>query len=163
MCKVKNPPDFLWSTVSKAVVASNQGNYDLARDLIHKASQPFGFLALRSARAFLHRSYGSAHIELLAGQYDRAECHFTATIEGSDIQGHLYFKAFSARGLGEVAFARGNFAIAAQHFAETRSLCTEMGVPPRKLYHFSPFTALPERFEGWALFLECRSPFTSAI
>jgi tetratricopeptide (TPR) repeat protein len=163
MCKVKNPPDFLWSTVSKAVVASNQGNYDLARDLIHNASEPLEFLALRSARAFLNRSYGSAHVELLAGQYDRAECHFTATIEGSDIQGHLYFKAFSIRGLGEVAFARGNFAVAAQRFAETRSLCTEMGVPPWKLYHFPPFTALPERFEGWALFLECRSPFTSAI
>jgi hypothetical protein len=56
-------------------------------------------------------------------------------IEDSDTQGNLYFKAFSIRGLGEVAFARGNFAVAAQ----------------------------PERFEGWALFLECRSPFASAI
>ncbi|KAJ8580099.1 hypothetical protein M405DRAFT_834886, partial [Rhizopogon salebrosus TDB-379] len=85
------------------------------------------------------------------------------TIEGSDMQGNLRFKACSIRGLGEVAFARGNFAVAAQRFAETRSLCTEMGVPARKLYSCSPFYTLPDRFEGWVLYLECRSPFTSAI
>jgi tetratricopeptide (TPR) repeat protein len=163
MFKGKDPHDFLWFTVSKAVVASNQGNYELARDLIHKASEPLEFLALRSARVLLHRSYGSARVELTAGEYDRAEFHFTAMIEGSDVQGDLHFKAFSIRGLGEVAFARGNFAVAAQRFSETRSLCAEMGVPPRKLYSCVPFSTLPERFEGWVLFLECRSPFTSAI
>jgi tetratricopeptide (TPR) repeat protein len=163
MFKGKDLEIFLWFTVCKAVVASNQGNYDLARDLIHKASEPLEFLALHSARVFLHRSYGSACVELTAGEYDRAEFHFTATSEGSDMQGNLQFKAFSIRGLGEVAFARGNFAVAAQCFAGIRSLCTEMGVPPGKLYACLPFHTLPERFGGWALFLECRSPFTSAI
>jgi tetratricopeptide (TPR) repeat protein len=163
MFKGKDPQDFLWFTVSKAVVASNQGNYDFARDLINKASEPLEFFALNSGRGFLHRSYGSARIELTAGEYDRAEFHFTATIEGSDMQGNLLFKAFNIRGLGEVAFAHGNFAVAAQRFAETRSLCAEMGVPPGKLYSCYPFSALPERFEGWALFLERRSPFASAI
>jgi tetratricopeptide (TPR) repeat protein len=163
MFKGKTPQEFLWFAVSKAVVASNRGSYELARDLIHKASEPLKFLALRSALVFLHRSYGSACVELTAGEYGRAEFHFTATIEGSDMQGNLLFKAFSIRGLGEVAFVRGNFAVAAQRFAETRSLCTEMGVPPRKLYSCFPFDTLPERFQGWALFLECRSPFASAI
>ncbi|KAJ8585526.1 hypothetical protein M405DRAFT_883777 [Rhizopogon salebrosus TDB-379] len=163
MFKGKNPENFLWFTVLKAVIASNQGNNELARDLIHKASEPLEFFALRSALVFLHRSYCSAHVELTAGEYDRAEFHFTAMIEDSDMQGNLQFKAFSIRGLGEVAFARDNFAVAAQRFAETRSLCTEMGVPPRKLYSCSSFYTLPDRFEGWALYLECRSPFASAI
>jgi tetratricopeptide (TPR) repeat protein len=163
MFEGKDPQGFPWFTVCKAVVASNQGNYELARDLIHKASEPLEFLALRSARVFLRRSYGSACVEHTAGEYDRAEFHFTTTIEGSDMQCNLQLKAFSIRGLGEVALARGNFAVAAQRFAETRSLCTEMGVPPRKLYSCSPFYTLPDRFEGWALYLECRSPFASAI
>jgi tetratricopeptide (TPR) repeat protein len=163
MFKGKTPQDFLWFAVSKAVVASNQGNYELARDLIHKSSELFEFLALRSAHVFLQRSYVSAHVELTAGEYDKAKFHFTATSEGSDMQGNLEFKALSIRGLGEVAFARGNFAVATQCFAETRTLCTEMGVPPRKLYSCSSFYTLPERFEGWGLYLECRSPFASAI
>ncbi|KAJ8580139.1 hypothetical protein M405DRAFT_834842 [Rhizopogon salebrosus TDB-379] len=163
MFEGKDPQEFLWFTVPKAVVASNRGNYELARDLIHKASEPLEFFSLRSARVFLRRSYGSAHIELTAGEYDRAEFHFTATSEGSDMQGNLLFKAFSIRGLGEVAFARDSFAAAAQRFAETRSLCIEMGVPPRKLYSCFPFYTLPEQFEGWALYLECRSPFASTI
>jgi tetratricopeptide (TPR) repeat protein len=163
MFKGKDPQEFLWFTVSKAVVASNQGNYALARNLMHKASEPLGFLALRSAHVFLYRSYCSAHVELTAGEYDRAKFYFTGMIEDSDMQGNLHFKAFGIRGLGEVAFARGNFAVAAQRFAETQSLCTEMGVPPWKLHSCFPFSALPERFKGWALFLECRSPFSSAI
>ncbi|KAG0708348.1 hypothetical protein DFH29DRAFT_477621 [Suillus ampliporus] len=152
-----------WFTVRKAVVASRQGNYDLARELIHTASELSEVFVLRSARTFLRSSYGLGCIELAAGEYDRAESHFTATIEGCDIQGNLRTKSSSIRGLGEVAFARGNFAIAAQRFAETRSLCNEMGVPPRHLYSCAPFTALPTRFEGWALFLEGRSPFANIM
>ncbi|KAG1854490.1 hypothetical protein DFJ58DRAFT_841401 [Suillus subalutaceus] len=155
-----DPYQVLWYAVWKAVVASNQGHYDLAREIIHKASQNVTFCALPSTASFLHRSYGSACVELNAGEYDRAVSHFTATIEGCDIQGHLDFKAFSIRGLGEIAFEKGDFALAAQRFAETRSMCTEMGVPPRKL-HSMPFDALPERCEGWTLFVEGRSPFTN--
>ncbi|KAG1724363.1 hypothetical protein EDB19DRAFT_1834219 [Suillus lakei] len=160
MFEEQDPYAVLWYAVWKAVVASNQGHYDLAREIIHKASRPLQRFILPITFAFLHSSYGSACIELTAGEHDRAESHFTATIEGCDIQGHLDFKAFSIRGLGEIAFTRGDFALAAQHFAETRSLCTEMGVPPRKLYGM-PFDALPERFEGWTLFVEGRSPFAN--
>lgn len=155
-----DPNNALWYAVWKAVVASNQGHHDLGREIIHKASQNVPFCALPSTASFLHRSYGSACVELNAGEYDRAVSHFTATIEGCDIQGHLDFKAFSIRGLGEIAFEKGDFALAAQRFAEARSLCTEMGVPPRKL-HGIPFDALPERFEGWTVFVEGRSPFTN--
>jgi len=148
----------LWYAVWKGVVASNQGHHDLAREIIQNASGPFPFYALPSTHTFLHKSYGLACIELNAGEYDRAVSHFTATIEGCDIQGHLDYKAFSIRGLGEIAFEKGDFASAAQRFTETLSMCTEMGVPPRKL-HGIPFDALPERFEGWTLFVEGRSPF----
>ena len=92
-----------------------------------------------------------------------AESHFNATIEACDIQGTLNAKATSIRGLGEVAFLRGDLALASQHFAEARSLCAEMGVPPPKLYGSDPLYTLPERFEGWVLFLEGRSPFTASI
>ncbi|KAG1724014.1 hypothetical protein EDB19DRAFT_2043614 [Suillus lakei] len=153
----------LWYTVWKAVVASNQGDHALAREIIHKASEPFQFFALRNARAFLRRSYGSATIELIAGEYDVAESHFTATIEGCVLQGNLYFKAFNIRGLGEIAFARSNFALAAERFTETRSLCAEMGVPPRRLYGCAPFSTLPDKFKGWALFLEGQSPFANIM
>jgi hypothetical protein len=79
------------------------------------------------------------------------------------VQSELKFKTFSVRGLGEVAFAHGDFAFAAHHFVQTRSMCTEMGLPPRNLYSCYPFDALPERFEGWALFLEGRSPFETVM
>ncbi|KAG2143110.1 hypothetical protein BD769DRAFT_1772188 [Suillus cothurnatus] len=148
----------LWYTMQKAVLASKQGNYDLARELIQKASEPFQFFALRNARVFLHRSYGSACIELTAGQCDRAETYFTTIIEACDAQSNLTYKAFSTRGLGEIAFARRNFAQATQRFEETRSLCAEMGVPPQHLYSCSPLCTLPDKFRGWSLFLEGMSP-----
>ncbi|KAG1745213.1 hypothetical protein EDB19DRAFT_1693077 [Suillus lakei] len=153
----------LWYTVWKAVVASKQGDYDLARELIRKASEPFEFFALQSTRAFLHRSYGSARIELTAGEYDGAVSHFTTTIESCDMQDNLTLKAHSKRGLDEVAFACGDFALAAVRFAETRSLCAEMGVPPRHLYSCLPLNDLPDNFKGWTLFLEGRSPFANIM
>ncbi|KAG2126938.1 hypothetical protein DEU56DRAFT_535069 [Suillus clintonianus] len=153
--------DAYWFTVRKAVVLSKQGNYDLARELIHKSSGSFQFLALCNAHTFLQQSYSSACIELTAGEYDRAASHFTATIEGCNIQGNLDIKAHSIRGLGEVAFAYDNFTLAAGRFAETRALCTEMGVSARNLYSCFPFDALPDRFKGWELFLEGRSPFVN--
>ncbi|KAG1724988.1 hypothetical protein EDB19DRAFT_2043364 [Suillus lakei] len=163
MVEGEHSGDALWYTVRKAIVASKQGNYDLARELIRKASEPFQFFVLRNARAFLHQSYGSACIELTAGERDRAESYFTATIEGCDMQGNLVFKAFSTRGLGEVAFARGDFALAAQRFVETRSVCAEMGVPPQHLYSCTPLVTLSDKFEGWVFFLEGRSPFANVM
>ncbi|KAJ8584211.1 hypothetical protein M405DRAFT_866414 [Rhizopogon salebrosus TDB-379] len=149
------PPDANWFTIFKGVVASMQGNYDLARELIHKTAES----ALRSTYIFIHRSYACARVELTAEEYDKAESYFIATIEGCDVQSELVLKAFSVRGLGEVAFAHGDFAVAAHHFAKTRSLCAEMGVPPRNLYSCEPLLTLSERFEGWVVFLEGRSPF----
>ncbi|KAG2360401.1 hypothetical protein BDR07DRAFT_1487061 [Suillus spraguei] len=152
--------DVLWYTVRRAVVASKQGNHEQARELIRKASEPFQFFSLRNARVFLHRSYGSACIELTAGECDRAETYFTTAIEACDMQGDLMYKAFSIRGLGEIAFARMNFALATQRFKETRSLCAEMGVPPEHLYSCSP-PGLPDRFEGWSLYLKDMPPFAN--
>ncbi|KAG1725882.1 uncharacterized protein EDB91DRAFT_1254566 [Suillus paluster] len=103
----------LWCTVWKVVVASNQGTYDLAREFILQSFGPHDAFALRSARTFLHASYVSVIVELTASEYDRAEFHFTATIEGCDIQDELLFKAFSVRRLGEVAFAHDEFLSAA--------------------------------------------------
>jgi hypothetical protein len=149
------PPNASWFTIFKGIVASMQGNYDLARELIHKSAES----ALRSTYIFILRSYASAHVELTAEEYDMAESYFIATIESCNVQSELMFKTFSVRGLGEVAFAHGDFALAAHHFAKTRSLCAEMGVPPRNLYSCEPLLTLSERFEGWVVFLEGRSPF----
>ncbi|KAG1821490.1 hypothetical protein EV424DRAFT_1539061 [Suillus variegatus] len=153
----------LWYTVLKAVVASKQGDHALAKELIYKVPESSQFFELRSAFVFLHRSYGAAWIELTAGAYDKAESHFIAAIEGCDIQGHLSFKAYSKRGLGEIAFVRGDFALAARYFTETRPLCTEMGVPERHLYSCDLFSVLPDRFCGWTLFLEGQSPFANIM
>jgi tetratricopeptide (TPR) repeat protein len=151
----------LFYTVRKAVVASMQGNYDLARELIQNASETFPFFALRNARVFLTRSYSSACVELTAGDCDRAETYFMTVIEACDMQSNLLLKALSIRGLGEIEFARRNFALATQRFEETRSLCTEMGVPPQHVYSCLPFYTLPNKFKGWSLFLEGLSPFTN--
>jgi tetratricopeptide (TPR) repeat protein len=124
----QDPEEALKHAVLKGAIASHQGHYDLAKKLILKPSGPSEFLALRSTHAFLHRSYVSACIELTAHQYDTAESDFTATIEGCDMQGDLCFKALSIRGLGEVAFAHDNVDLATKLFAETSSLCVEMGL-----------------------------------
>ncbi|KAG1874958.1 hypothetical protein F4604DRAFT_727793 [Suillus subluteus] len=153
----------LWYTVLKALVASKQGNHALARELLNPAPgllQPF---ALHTAFVFLVRSYSSACVELTAGAFDRAEPHFIATIEGCDIQGHLTLKAYSKRGLGEIAFVRGDFTLAARYFAEIQPLCAEMGVPLRHLYSCEPFYVLPDRFRGWSLFLMGRLPFANIM
>ncbi|KAG1813545.1 uncharacterized protein BJ212DRAFT_1365662 [Suillus subaureus] len=153
----------LWYTVLKALVASKQGDHSLARELVNPAPGLLQSFALRTAFVFLHRSYGSACIELTAGAYDKAESHFIATIEGCDIQGHLDFKAYSKRGLGEIAFVHGDFALAARCFTEIQPLCTEMGVPLQHLYSCEPFYVLPDRFRGWTAFLESRSPFANIM
>ncbi|KAG0695420.1 hypothetical protein DFH29DRAFT_270542 [Suillus ampliporus] len=154
MSEGQSSDNVLWYTVGKAVVASKQGNHVLARELICQSFGPFEAFALPSSHTFLHISYVSASVELTVSEYDKAESHFTATIEGCNIQGNLVFKAYSIRGLGEVAFSRSDFPLAAQRFTETRALCTEMGVPPRHLYSCAPLYALPDRFKGWASFLE---------
>ncbi|KAG0702571.1 hypothetical protein DFH29DRAFT_999267 [Suillus ampliporus] len=154
MLEGQDPHNVLWYTVWKGVVASKQGNHVLARELVHQASGSLEVFALRNARTFLQRSYASARIELTAGEFDKAESHFNATIESCDMQDNLTYKAYSLRGLGEVAFARGDFAVAAQRFSETRSLCIEMGVPPRNLHSCVPLNAFPDKFAGWASFLE---------
>ncbi|KAG2358414.1 hypothetical protein BDR07DRAFT_284585 [Suillus spraguei] len=154
---------FHWYNVLKALVASKQGDYALARELVNPAPGLFQSFALRTAHIFLFRSYASACIELATDAYDRAESHFIATIEGCDIQGQLCFKAYSKRGLGEIAFVRGDFTLAARYFTETRSLCTEMGVPPCHLYSCERFGVLPDRFKGWSIFLEGQSPFANVL
>jgi len=149
--------------ILKAVVASKQGDHAFARELINTATGPLQSFALRTAMIFLHKSYFSACIELTAGAYDKAQSQFIATIEGSDIQDNITFKAYSKRGLGEIAFARGDFALAAQCFTEIRPLCNEMGVPLLHLYSCDPFSLLPDRFRGWSLFLEGRLPFANIM
>jgi hypothetical protein len=89
---------------------------------------------MRNARAFLRRTYAWGCIELTTGECDRAKSCFTATIEACDMQSELMRKAYSIRGLGEIAFARSDFVLARQEFEETRSLCVEMGVPSQRLY-----------------------------
>ena len=163
ICEGKHPANVIWSISQRAVVASLLGDYVLARELIHKTPKTSDFLSLPSAGTFIYRCYGSAQIEFNAGEYDMAESHFNATIEACDSQGTLFAKATSIRGLGEIAFLRGDLALASQRFAETQSLCTKMGVPPVKLYSCNPLYTLPERFEGWVSFLEGRSPFATSI
>ncbi|KAG1805873.1 hypothetical protein EV424DRAFT_258798 [Suillus variegatus] len=153
----------LWYTMLKAVVASKQGDHALARELIYKAPGSFQFFELRSAFVFLHRSYAEACIELTDGAYDKAESHFIAVIEGCNIQGHLDFKAYSKRELGEIAFAHDDFALAARYFTEILSVCAETGVPERHLYSCEPFYVLPDRFCGWTLFLEGQSSFANMM
>ncbi|KAG1899726.1 uncharacterized protein F5891DRAFT_394263 [Suillus fuscotomentosus] len=163
MFKGEHSHNTLWYIVLKAVVAGKQGDHALARELIYKAPESLQSFELRSASVFLHRSYCSACIELTAGAYDKAESHFIAAIEGCDIQEHLIYKAYSKRGLGEIAFVRSDFALAARYFTETRSLCTEMGVPERHLYSCDVFVVLPDRFIAWTLFIEGQSPFTNIM
>jgi tetratricopeptide (TPR) repeat protein len=160
----QNSERVLWHTVKKAVVASKQGNYDLAREIIQKvseSSESLQFFSLRNAYSFLHRSYSLAYIELTADECDRAESYFTTTIKACDMQGDLAFKAGSTCGLGEIAFVRSNVALAIQHFEETRSLCAEMGMPPQHLHSCFPVYTLPDKFKGWTLFLEGLLPFTN--
>ncbi|KAG0695409.1 hypothetical protein DFH29DRAFT_1072483 [Suillus ampliporus] len=87
MSEGRSSQDVLWFTIWKAVVAGNQGDYDLAQKLIRHSFTPFGAFALHSARTFLHVFYVTASIELTASECNTAEFHFTATIEGCDIQG----------------------------------------------------------------------------
>ncbi|KAG0698102.1 hypothetical protein DFH29DRAFT_1020118 [Suillus ampliporus] len=61
MSKGQSSDNVLWYTVWKAVVTSQQGDHDLARELIRQSFRPFKAFALRSARTFLHVSYASGN------------------------------------------------------------------------------------------------------
>ena len=136
MGRGKDPENVIWSISRKVAVVSLLGNHEFARELVQKTYELF---TLPSADAFLRRYYGAAQVELTAGNYSKDESHFNAVIEGCGLQEDPFYKALGFRGLGEVACSRdNNTSLAKQHFAETRSLCTEMGVPPRNLYSCSP-------------------------
>ncbi|KAG1838152.1 hypothetical protein DFJ58DRAFT_846187 [Suillus subalutaceus] len=152
----------LWYTVQKAIVASKQGNNDLARELIHKASEPFQFFALCNARAFLHRSYGAALIELTAGEYVKAASQFTATIEGCNMQGNLHAKAFNIRGLGEVAFVQGDFVFSSTALCRNAVFVHGDGSAHPAICTVACHSTLCQTdLKGGVLFLEGRSSFTN--
>ena len=140
---------FVGALRGKAYYRAMQGDYVSARMLILQAtelaSEPDGLM--------------SGYVELFAGELEKAKSLLERRSLTADTGENMQWKAVMCRALGEVALLQSDEQEAKRQFRRTKSLCDEMGMPPRCLYvGYHHWLALPEEtFTGWQTFL-CEKP-----
>ncbi|KAH7918004.1 hypothetical protein BV22DRAFT_1100721 [Leucogyrophana mollusca] len=152
---VHNTCRVLWH---QAALASDQGHFDCARDILRRA---FGEMATRgwqSAQTIAMTNDCSARNELFAGDYEKARELFLGVVNSCVETSDLELQIRSTRALGEIALLDGDFAGAQLWFTKTRSLCDASGAHPDFLYSQNLYAQLKESHEGWKLFLRGRLP-----
>ncbi|KAF8065205.1 hypothetical protein FPV67DRAFT_174120 [Lyophyllum atratum] len=132
--------------------ASATENFDEARGLINRA------IAIDSISGHMLGSIRNlcmaADIELYAGEYATARKLYLKVIEDCDVSSQLMSAAQAKRALGEIATLEKDSDGAKQRFAEARSLCETMDIPPENLdIDITRRFGFPGRFVGWQHFL----------
>ncbi|KAF8062279.1 hypothetical protein FPV67DRAFT_1507849 [Lyophyllum atratum] len=133
-----------------AFTASVAENFDEARGLINRAIAIESISGDRiSSNSHLSMA---ADIEMYAGEYATARNLYLKVIEDCDVLSELLRNAQAERALGEIATLEKDPEGANQRFAEARSLCETMGIPPENL-DIEVERRLSYRFVGWQQFL----------
>ncbi|KAH7918331.1 TPR-like protein [Leucogyrophana mollusca] len=140
----------------RAALASDEGNFDFARDLLRRLHTELAKFRGRSNIAIPIAAYISARNELFAQDYKAARDLFSSAVEYCHEHSLLRFQARSTRALGEISLLENDITGAEFWFAKTTTLCDNMGIHPNFLYIEGGYCKLRECHGGWKLFLEGR-------
>ena len=139
-----------------AALASDDGNFIFARDLLRRVHAELTTYGGRSDVAIPIATYILARNELFAQDYRAARDLFSRAMELSEEQSMIWFQARSTRALGEISLLKADITGAEAWFAKTRTLCDNMGIHPDFLYIEGGYCKLGESHGGWKVFLEGR-------
>ncbi|KAH7918740.1 TPR-like protein [Leucogyrophana mollusca] len=145
----------LWQ---QAALASDQGHFDCARDILMRAFVEMTTHGWQSVSTIAMTNDCSARNELFAGDYEKARELFLGVEDSCDETSDLELQIRSSRALGEIALLEGDITGARKWFTKTKSLCDGTGTHPDFLYIGNPHTRLKEEHNGWKLFLKGRLP-----
>ncbi|KAH7917851.1 hypothetical protein BV22DRAFT_1135067 [Leucogyrophana mollusca] len=138
----------------RASLASDEGNFDFARDLLRRLHAELATFRGRSDLTIPIATYISARNELFAQDYQTGRELFSRALEYSEEQSILWYQARSTRALGEISFLENDITGAGIWFAKTVTLCDNMGIHPDFLYIRANHCKLRESHGGWKFFLE---------
>ncbi|KAH7917477.1 TPR-like protein, partial [Leucogyrophana mollusca] len=141
----------LWE---QAALASDQGHFDYARDILTRTFVEMTTHGWQSANTIAMTNDCFARNELFAGDYKKARELFAMAVDSCDETFDLELQPRSTRALGEIALLEGDIVGARKWFTNTKSLCDDTGIHPDCLYVGNPHTRLKEEHNGWKLFLE---------
>ncbi|KAH7922653.1 hypothetical protein BV22DRAFT_1131257 [Leucogyrophana mollusca] len=145
----------LWA---QAALASDQGHFDRARDILTCAFGEMATHGWQSTDTIAMTNDCSARNELFAGEYKKARELFAMVVNSCDETSDLELQTRGTRALGEIALLERDFTGAREWFTKTISLCDVTGTHPDFLYIGNPHAQLKESHEGWKLFLEGHLP-----
>ncbi|KAH7919751.1 hypothetical protein BV22DRAFT_1040606 [Leucogyrophana mollusca] len=137
----------------RAALASDEGDFSFARDLLRRLRAELAASGGRSDVAFPIVTYISARNELFAQDYPTARDLFSSAAEYSGEQSIMWYQARSTRALGEISLLENDIAGAEVWFSKTKTLCNSMGIRPEFLYVNAGHCKLKESHGGWNLFL----------
>ncbi|KAH7920120.1 TPR-like protein [Leucogyrophana mollusca] len=140
----------------RAALASDEGDINLARDLLRRVHAELATYGGQSDIAVPIATYFSARNELFAQDYQTARELFSSAVEYCEEQSAMWFQARSTRALGEIYLLENDIAGAEVWFSKTVTLCDNMGIHPDFLYINAGHCKLRESHGGWNLFLEGR-------
>ncbi|KAG5337141.1 hypothetical protein C0989_010553 [Termitomyces sp. Mn162] len=122
------------------------GHIEQARELIVPA---VANATKQPAQSIVVCKYLAGMIELIDGDFDKAQNYFQEAVEECVSMGEFNFRARSERALGEVAVIKGDLAMAKKHFEATTELCKTMGIPRKCLYRDFACYIPNKTFDGW--------------
>ena len=148
--------------LSLAVVMISEGKLGDATNLIVQAGEELKMQGVFSHEHQWLALYTSALVELGSWRLQEAYRKFEETKRYCEAQQEFHIRAFSTRGMGEVAYLKKEFRMAETHFEGTVAICGDAGIIPRLLYRRSDLAffngALSATYEGWQDFLRISVP-----
>ncbi|KAH7917420.1 hypothetical protein BV22DRAFT_1135419 [Leucogyrophana mollusca] len=140
----------------RAALASDEGDFNFAKDLLRCVQAELATFEGRSDVAIPVVTYISARNELFAQDFQTARDLFSSAAEYCHEQSIISCEARSVRALGEISFLEKDITGAEVWFTNAKTLCDHMGIHPDFLYIDAGHHMLKESHEGWNLFLEGR-------
>ena len=140
-----------------AVIATAEGRFDDAKDLIKRSGEELKIHGIVSAENRWLTLYTSGVVEFASGHLPEALQLFAQAKAYCTAQQEFQIRAFSTRAMGEISYLQKDSAGTKAYFEETVSICHDAGIIPELLYRRSSQAFLnnapPTTCEGWPHFL----------